>query len=151
MIQTTSHSTQSRNSGVSDNGNPALHAMLPTFWENLAPRERGLLDLVDDMLLRLQSIRLRLTWQSGTISEFSVAGGPSRSFEFNLRNSIFRAVMARLAFLCQELGGQDVSPYGGTGSFTDPRWPHVRFHVDFMNTPAEQRLELTPVFASEPS
>ncbi|HXD88434.1 MAG TPA: hypothetical protein VN641_18235 [Urbifossiella sp.] len=56
-----------------------------------------------------------------------------------------------MAALCHELGSQEVSPYGGKGSFTDPRWPHVCFHVDFMNTPAEQRLELTPVFSSEPA
>lgn len=118
-------------------------------WRDFKPRTGGVLDFVDDMFERLITLRLRIDWRPGIVTEIPASGGDPRSYEFKFRG--YRGVMARMAFLCHELSSQDVSPYGGKGSFTDPRWPHVRFHVDFMNTPAEQRLELTPVFASEPS
>jgi len=120
-------------------------------WANYKPRERGVLDLIDDILRHCAEDRIRFSGGHGTVTETPLPCGNPRSIAFPFRNSIFRLIMARMAALCHELSSQDVSPYGGKGSFTDPRWPHVCFQVDFMNTPAEQRLELTPVFSSEPA
>ena len=118
-------------------------------WRDFKPRGGGVLDFVDDMFERLIGLRLKIDWRPGIVTEFPASGGEPHSYDFKFRG--YRAVMARMAFLCHELSGQDVSPYGGIGDFIDPRWPNVSFHVDFMNTPAEQRLDLTPVFSSEPS
>lgn len=118
-------------------------------WRDFKPRGRGVLDFIDDLFARLVALRLRIDWRPGIVTEYPPSGGKPHSYEFKFR--AYRAVMARLACLCRELSSQDVSPYGGKGSFADPRWPQVRFHLDFMNTPAEQRLELTPVFFSEPA
>jgi len=125
---------------------PFANDLDQTFsWTHLVPRARGVIDLVDDMLLRCRVGRMRLTWQAGMVTEIPYDGGPATTFDIrNLRNSVFRAVLARLAFLCKPLSADAVTPYGGKGVFIDPRWPDVRFRVDFMNTPAEQRLELTP-------
>ena len=121
-------------------------------WTNYKPRERGILDLLDDILRLCAECRIQFSGGRGSVTETPLTGAEPRSFPFPFRNSLFRAIMARFAVLCSEDGTEHVSPYGGTGSFTDPRWPHVRFHVEFVNTKtADQHLELTPVFAPEPS
>ena len=152
MTQIT-HPTLAQSSLSPANHSPADSDSKPfVLWRDFKPRDRGVLDLIDDMLERLVESRLRLFWVPGIVTEIPLDGGESQTFEFAYRNSIFRLIMARMAVLCEESSGQDVSPYGGTGSFTDPRWPHVRFHVEFVNTKtADQHLKLTPAFASEPS
>jgi hypothetical protein len=123
------------------------------LWRDFNPRDRGgVLGLVDDILDRLVQNRMRLHWIRSGVTEVSLDGGEPRTFEFAFRNSIARAVIARIAVLCDdEIKRDPIYPYRGVGSFTDPRWPQVRFDVNFSNTPAEQRLELTPVFVSEHS
>jgi len=122
------------------------------LWRDFKPEGRGILGLVDDMLEHIVRNRLRLHWVRGGVTEIPLEAGEPRIYEFGFRNSAARAVIARLAVLCDDETKRDpIYPYRGVGDFTDPRWPNVRFHVEFNNTPAEQRLELTPVFASEPS
>jgi hypothetical protein len=67
-----------------------------------------------------------------------------------LRKSVFRAILARVAVLCNERHPNSVSPYGGTGKVTVGSTPAAEVHVHFLNTPEEQSLELTP-FRSEAS
>jgi hypothetical protein len=138
------HPGQSLPDPADPRGNPSY-----VLWRDFKPRDRGVLDLIDDMFAHLIQDRLRIIWVPGTVTEYPLVGGEPRSFEFAFRNSIFRLIMARMAVLCSEFGSQPVSPYGGTGQFVDPRWPDIRFHVDFMNTPGEQRLELTPITSPE--
>ena len=128
---------------------PAASSEAYVVWRDFKPRGGGVLDFVDDMLERLIGLRLRIDWCPGIVMEFPASGGEPQSYDFKFRG--YRGVIARLSKLCNDESEVWINPYGGTGSFTDPRWPHVCFHVDFMNTPAEQRLELTPVFASETS
>ena len=139
-------------SPVLSNTTPAKAVGDPPFvlWRDFKPRDGGVLDLIDDILAHLVHKRLRIIWVRSAVTEYPLDGGESRSFEFAYRNSVTRLVIARMAVLFE--GERDpIYPYRGKGSFIDPRWPHIRFHVDFSNTPAEQRLELTPVFTSEPS
>ena len=153
MTQIT-HPTLAQSSLSPANHSPAVSNPNPfILWRDFKPRDRGVLDLIDDLLERLVESRLRLFWVPGIVTEISLDGGESQTFELAYRNSIFRLIMARMAALIEDTEKQDpIFPYRGTGSFTDPRWPHVRFHVDFVNTKtADQHLELTPVFASEPS
>lgn len=117
----------------------------PLAWQTLAPRAGGVSDLVDDILLRCQERRVRLTWCPGTVTEHPLDGSPATSIAITLRNSVFRAVMARLAALSDPLNIGSVSPYGGRAEFSYERIPQSRFLVDFVNTPNEQRLELMPI------
>ena len=122
------------------------------LWRDFEPRERGgILGFVDDLLERLVRHRLRLHWVRDIVTEIALEDDAPRTINFPFR--AYRAVIARMAALIEDTEKQDpIFPYRGTGSFNDPRWPHVRFHVEFVNTKtADQHLELTPVFASEPS
>lgn len=130
---------------------PLPDAAPPILWRQFTPRGDGVLDLVDDVLARCVEGRVRLVWGPGSVTEFPLSGAAPVAFAFAIRNSAFRALLARMSVLCDGPGAETVSPYGGRGAFTDPRWPHVRFWVDFTNTPAEQRLDLTPAFTPEPS
>ena len=120
-------------------------------WRDYKPRGNGFFDLVDDILAYVVENRARIVWVRELVTEFPLDGGTSRSLGFAYRNSVARAVIARLAALCEVAIGNPFHPYRGEGSFTDPRWPHVRFFVEFSNSSAELCLELTPVFSSEPS
>src|SRR5208282_5382429 len=62
-----------------------------------------------------------------------------------LRKSVFRAILARVAVLCNERSPNSVSPYGGQGEVSVGADPAMTFRVEFANTPDEQRLELTRV------
>jgi hypothetical protein len=57
---------------------------------------------------------------------------------------VFRDVLARLAVLCNERTPNSVSPYGGQGEVSVGPNPVAVFQVDFVNSPAEQRLHLLP-------
>ncbi|HUY35359.1 MAG TPA: hypothetical protein VMV69_21625 [Pirellulales bacterium] len=63
--------------------------------------------------------------------------------ELPLRKSVFRAMLARMAVLCNERTPNSVSPYGGRGELTFGVNPTVVFRVIFANTGAEQKMELT--------
>jgi hypothetical protein len=61
-----------------------------------------------------------------------------------LRKAVLRAVLARLAVLCNERNPNSVSPYGGHGELLAGGNPPMVFRVAFANTTAEQKLELLP-------
>lgn len=54
----------------------------------------------------------------------------------------FRTILARIAALCNERSPNSVSHYGGEGLLAVKGNPSTVFHVTFINTPNEQRLEL---------
>jgi hypothetical protein len=59
---------------------------------------------------------------------------------------LFRPLLARLAVLCSDETGQAFLPYGGRYSITrSSRRGPVRLDLDFANTPAEQRVQITRV------
>ncbi|HEX7379169.1 MAG TPA: hypothetical protein VF278_18755 [Pirellulales bacterium] len=69
----------------------------------------------------------------------------SRAFVFatlaaNLPRSAFRALLARIAALCNEFAPSSVSPYGGEGRFAVGA---SSLRVAFVNRPGEQRLSLS--------
>jgi hypothetical protein len=55
--------------------------------------------------------------------------------------AVFRAVLARIAVLCNEETPNAVSPYGGQGHFSGGTGSDV-FRVKFSNTSSQQSLEL---------
>ena len=60
-----------------------------------------------------------------------------------LQKSVFRAVVARVAALCNEGAPNSVTPYRGEGELSVWTNPPASFHVAFTNTPTEQWLEVT--------
>ncbi len=109
------------------------------------PQGTGILGFVDHLLAYCRDRGVRLTWQSSQVTVQPVSGGAVEQVSVAFRSSAFRAVLARLAALCNRHRGDSVSPYGGQGEFIDERAPATVFRVDFRNTPDEQRLELTPM------
>ena len=103
----------------------------------------GILDLVDAMVLISRDFPMRLEFsnQACRIEE----RGSGDWTELPWRKSVFRTALARLHVLCNERVPGSVGPYGGTGELTIPGDPPVSARVVFVNTPDEQRVDLTPI------
>ena len=72
----------------------------------------------------------------------SSAGGWEELIDIPLRKSVFRAVLARVAVLCNELRPDSVTPYGGQGELRGGANLQAEFSVKFVNTAEEQSLEM---------
>jgi hypothetical protein len=103
----------------------------------------GIVGLVDDLLAVCGKYGLQLEWQAGRC-RFRPRGGHWEELsDVPLRKSVFRAILARLAALCNERTPIAVSPYGGQCELSPGANSPVLFRVTFTNTPAEQKLQLT--------
>lgn len=103
---------------------------------------RGVVGLVDDLLRVCRERGLQLDWQADRCRMRSEGGDWEELTDLPLRKSVFRAILARIAALCNERKPDSVSPYGGQGEIsTGPDSPAV-FRVAFVNTASEQKLQL---------
>src|SRR5579859_6836435 len=98
-----------------------------TIRSALEHPSRGVVGPVDDLLRLCPEPGLRLDWQE--------------VIDVPLRKSVVRAVLARIAVLCNERNPNSVSPYGGQGELTAGENPPAAFRASFTNTPAELKLE----------
>jgi hypothetical protein len=105
----------------------------------------GIAGLVDDLLTVCREQGLQLDWQADRCRMRSFAEDWQEWRDVPLRKTVFRAVLARLAVLCNERNPGSTSPYGGQGEIIVGANPATVFRVVFTNTPGEQRLELTQV------
>ncbi len=103
---------------------------------------RGIVSLVDDLLRLCPEQGLRLDWQADRCRISYVTGNSEEATDVPLRKSVFRAILARIAVLCNERIPNSVSPYGGQGELSVGTNPPAKFRVAFTNTPSEQKLEL---------
>jgi hypothetical protein len=105
----------------------------------------SVIEIVDALLQRCREHRLQFEWQGDRLRARSSGGVWS---DIPLRKSVFRAILARLAVLCNERTPNAVSPYGGEGvlEIGDNALAIVR--VSFTNTSAEQKLELSTEIGS---
>jgi hypothetical protein len=106
---------------------------------------RGVLGLVDELLVVAREHGLQLEWKADHCRVQFRDGGPSDSIEVPLRKSVFRAALARIAVLCNQSKPNSVSPYGGQGELLVGTDPTTTMRVAFVNTPDEQSLDLTPL------
>jgi hypothetical protein len=106
---------------------------------------RGVVGLVDDLLRLCDEQGLHLHWQGDRCHVGSVGGGHDEVFDKPLRKSVFRALVARVAALCNERSPNSVSPYRGQGELSMDTAPPTIFMVRFVNTTDEQKLELIPM------
>jgi hypothetical protein len=109
----------------------------------LATPSAGVLGLVDELLAVSREHDLQFTWQAGRCHIRFLEGGAIARIEAPLQKSIVRAVLARVAVLCNERNPNSVTPYGGQGEVSVSTDPATAIRVRFVNTPEEQTLELT--------
>jgi hypothetical protein len=110
-----------------------------------ADPDRGVLDLVDEILGAARQQDLRLGWQAGCFSVVFLEGSTWRRFEVLLQKSVVRAALARIAVLCNERNPGSVSPYGGQGEVAIEADPSKVIRATFVNTHQTQSLELACV------
>ena len=109
----------------------------------LADPGAGVLGLVDELLAVSRQRDLSLAWREGRcLVALAGMGSPDR-LDAPLPRSVFRAVLARIAALCNERNPDSVSPYGGRGEVSVGKETSATIRVAFVNTPGEQRLELS--------
>ncbi len=106
------------------------------------PTQRGVVGVVHDLLGLCAEQGLELDWQANRCRVRSLGAEPQESTEIPLPKSVFRAILARVAALCNERIPNSVAPYGGEGELSDRTDPARVFRVAFTNTPGEQRLEI---------
>lgn len=106
------------------------------------PTRDGGVGLVDDLLGLCREQGLQLDWQADRCRVRPLGARPEESTEIPLPKSVFRAVLARIAALCNERAPGSVSPYGSEGELAVGTDPPTVFRVAFTNTPGEQRLEV---------
>jgi hypothetical protein len=102
-------------------------------------------DLVNDLLSVCQEQALQLDCQVDCFRIRSLAGGSEETIDNPLRKSVFRAILARLAALCNERSLDSVCPYGGRVSLSVGANPPALFELTFSNTSDEQWFKLAPV------
>lgn len=127
---------------------------LSSFSERLQrafePTQRGVVGLVDDLLGLCQEHGLQLDWQANRCRVRPLGAEPQVSTEIPLPKSVFRAILARMAALCNERTPGSVSPYGGEGELVVGTSPPSVFRVAFTNTPGEQGLEVRRLAEDSP-
>jgi hypothetical protein len=114
-----------------------------TLRHVLAQPTNGIVGLVDELLAVCGEHGLQLDWQSDRWRVRSSSEDWHELPDVPLRKTVFRAILARLAVLCNERRQGSASPYGGQGEIAVGTDPVTVFRVEFVNTPGEQRLELT--------
>lgn len=106
------------------------------------PNARGVVGIVDELLALCREQPLRLEWHNGGCRVRRPGSAAQEAVDVSLPKSVFRAVLARIAALCNEQTPDSVSPYAGAAGLSAGTTPPTVFHAAFTNTPAEQRLEL---------
>jgi len=117
-----------------------------TFAERLqgvfTPTPRGVVGLVYDLLGLCREQGLQLDWNANRCRVQLLGTSPQESIEVPLQKSVFRAMLARVAALCNERIPDSVSPYGGEGKLAVGISPLTVVHVAFTNSAGEQSLEV---------
>jgi hypothetical protein len=103
---------------------------------------RAVTGLVDDLFTVCWGHGLQLDWQPDCYRVRSPGSDWEELTDVRLRKSVFRAILARVAVLCNARTPNSVSPYGGSGELSGGPNPPAVFKVTFVNTPVEQKLEL---------
>jgi hypothetical protein len=109
------------------------------------PNPRAVLGLVDDLLELCPEQGLELDGHGDQCRVRSIGAEPQEIIDIPVPKSVLRAVLARLAALCNERNPGSVSPYGGEGELTVGVDPATVCRVNFTNTQDVQRAQLTRI------
>jgi hypothetical protein len=104
------------------------------------PPETGFVGIADNLLHLCLNASVEVTWGENACRVSLRRGAVEEVVGVPLRKSVFRAVLARIAVLCNERRADSVSPYGGRGEIALDSGPVVS--VRFENTSAAQSLGL---------
>jgi hypothetical protein len=122
--------------------------LIDTLQAVLRQPTGGVVGAVDELLRIYAEHSLQLDWQADRCRLHFLADGSEVLIDKPLRKSVFRAVLARLATLCNQQRPGSVSPYGGQGELSLGGGVQSSLGVSFVNTPDEQRLSLWPIVAN---
>ncbi len=113
--------------------------------ESILHSSGNVIEFVDALLKVCQEQRLHVRWQTDGCRIRSLRGGRQEQIAESLPKARFRAILARVAALCNDHSPDSISPYGGQGTLAlaSDRKPAIR--VLFANTPDEQWLDLRPL------
>lgn len=106
------------------------------------PNPRGVVGAVEELLNACREQPLQFDWQQGMCRARSLEAAGQEPIDVPLPKSVFRAILARLAAICNERAPGSVSPYGGSGEVLIGGDTPAVFRVTFTNTPDEQRTEV---------
>ena len=108
----------------------------------LANPDRGVLGLVEEILDAARHQDIQLDWEGGRLRLMVIEGEEERRIEALLAKSVVRAILARVAALCNESRPGSVSPYGGEGVVAIDADPPSMIRAKFVNVAGNQHLEL---------
>ncbi len=109
------------------------------------PPVNGSVGLADTILTICQEHNLSLDWEQGKCRVRRSGATEETVIETPMETSHFRAILARLAALCNETAPGSVTPYGGTTQFITSGESMGNFLIAFTNTPDEQKLTLAAI------
>jgi anti-anti-sigma factor len=98
--------------------------------------------LVDDLLAACLKLELQLDCRPDRWRVRAFGGDWEELNDLSLPKSVFRAILARLAALCNERTPDSVSPDGGQGELSVGVDPAAVFRVVVVNTPAGEQFHL---------
>lgn len=104
------------------------------------PTAQGALGLVDKLLSLACEYDLAIDWHDGQCHVRASGTAAPDEFELPLPEPVFRAVLARIAVLCNEFAQNSVSLYGGKGQLAVGCATVI--DVEFANRRGDQRLNL---------
>jgi hypothetical protein len=107
------------------------------------PPASGFVGIVDNLLQLCRGGDMELAWRSNACHVRIRQGTLEESLDLPLRKAVLRAMLARVAALCNQRQPGSVSPYGGQGEIHLGPGPLAVFSAHFVNTAAEQSLQLT--------
>lgn len=107
------------------------------------PSESGVVGLVDQLLRLSKVYNLRFNFENGVCRVKRLETNSTDSIEVTIPKSVFRAILARIAALCNANYPGSVTPYGGESEVAIPHEINPSTcYVVFANTKSEQWLEL---------
>lgn len=120
---------------------------LDRIREAFRPTQRGVVGIVDDLLSLSQQMDLQLHWHDDLCRALVIGAEPEDTVQLPIPKSVFRAVLARLATLCNGQNPGSTSLYGGEGELMIGADRTTFCRVAFTNTPGAQRLEMVRIHA----
>ena len=109
----------------------------------------GIIGIVDTLLKVRPDQEVHLHWQPDCCEVQCRAAGYEAGFETPLRQSVFRAIVARVSAICSQDSPGSMSPYGGESKLCVSTDQAAWVRVKFENTPDSQWLSLTPLSKAE--
>jgi hypothetical protein len=109
------------------------------------PPASGFVGIVDNLLQLCRGGDMELAWRSNACHARIRQGTVEETLDLPLRKAVFRAMLARIAALCNQHQPGSVSPYGGQGEIHLGPDAREVFSAHFVNTTGEQSLKLAHV------